>query len=142
MVTEEKAYNPALARYRLGTVLIWLGVLVWLPFILLRIAGETPSLFWFLPFHLAGVIGGSRMRSSSRKELGRAAPKTSRLRTLGHGLILVGILVWVPYFYSKLALQQEVEVMNYLPFHLAGILGGIVVLVRDYFLNRGNRAKA
>ena len=45
MVTEEKTTDMVLARYRLGTVMIWLGVLTWLPFIVLRIAGEKPSLF-------------------------------------------------------------------------------------------------
>jgi hypothetical protein len=136
MVTDEKIYSSALLRYRIGTVLIWLGVLTWLPFIALRVAGAKPSLFWFLPVHLAGVIGGSRIRSSARKEMGAPPPKKSRLRVIGHGLILAGILVWVPYFYSKLMMQQEVDVMNFLPYHLLGILGGVVVLVLDYFVNR------
>ena len=136
MVTDEKIYNAALVRFRLGTVLIWLGVLTWLPFIALRVMGEKPSLLWFLPFHLAGVIGGSRMRSAARKEMDAPAVKKSRLRALGHALILAGILVWAPYLYAKLVLQQEMEVMNFLPFHLAGILGGIFILVLDYFVNR------
>ena len=136
MLTDDKIYNAAWTRYRLGTALIWLGVLVWLPFIALRIAGETPSLLWFLPFHLAGVIGGSRLRSVARKEIGTPPARKSRLRALGHALILVGILVWAPYLVSKLVLHQEVEVMNFLPFHLAGILSGIFVLVLDYFVNR------
>ena len=133
MLTDEKIVNAALMRYRLGTVLIWLGVLVWLPFIALRVAGEKPSLLWFLPFHLIGVIGGSRLRSAARKEMGTPPARKSRLRALGHALILAGILVWVPYLYSKLVLHQEMEVMNFLPFHLAGILSGIFVLVLDYF---------
>ena len=58
MVIEKKLFNTALARYRLGTLLLWLGILTWVPFIILRIVGEKPSLFWFLPFHLLGVIGG------------------------------------------------------------------------------------
>jgi hypothetical protein len=33
-------------------------------------------------------------------------------------------------------MQQEVDVMNFLPYHLLGILGGVVVLVLDYFVNR------
>jgi polyferredoxin len=140
MLTDEKIYNAALVRFRLGTVLIWLGVLTWLPFIVLRIAGEKPSLLWFLPFHLIGVIGGSRMRSAGRREMGVPLAKKSRLRALGHALILAGILVWVPYLYSKLVLQQDMEVMNYLPFHLAGILGGILVLALDYFVSRKNMA--
>jgi len=56
MVAEEKINSTALMHYRLGTVLIWLGVLTWLPFIVLRIAGERPSLLWYLPFHLFGSL--------------------------------------------------------------------------------------
>ncbi|MBI2333480.1 MAG: hypothetical protein HYU84_15210, partial [Chloroflexi bacterium] len=63
MVTDKKIFNAALMRYRLGNVLIALGVLTWLPFIVLRIAGEKPSLFLYLPFHLLGVIGGARLRA-------------------------------------------------------------------------------
>jgi polyferredoxin len=136
MVTDEKIYNTALMRYRLGMILIWLGVLTWLPFIVLRIAGETPSLFWFLPFHLLGVIGGSRLRSAARTEMEMPPAQPSRLRSLGHILIFAGILVWTPYLYLKIIAQQPVDVMNYLPFHLTGVLGGITLLVVSYLLHR------
>jgi len=75
MVIDEKIYNAAFPCYRPGTLLIWLGVLTWLPFITLRIAGEKPSLLWFLPFHLAGVIGGSRLRSVAHKDMGAPPAK-------------------------------------------------------------------
>ena len=136
MVTEEKIYNAALMRYRLGNLLIWLGVLTWLPFIVLRIAGEKPSLFWVLPFHLAGVIGGSRLRAYARREMGMPKPQKNRMRTIGHGLIFAGILVWTPYFYMKFAAHQPVEVMNFLPYHLVGVLGGVMVLVVNHFLSQ------
>ncbi|MBI5943304.1 MAG: hypothetical protein HY864_02950 [Chloroflexi bacterium] len=135
MVTDEKIYNAAVMRYRLGNLLIWLGVLTWLPFIVLRIAGEKPSLFWYLPFHLAGVIGGSRLRVYARKELRMAPPKKSHLRTVGHIMIFAGILVWAPYFYLK-AVQQPVEVMDYLPYHLTGVLGGVGLLAVNLWLSK------
>src|SRR5512145_605893 len=131
MVTDEKIYNAALIRYRLGIALIWLGVLTWLPFMVLRIAGEKPSLFWYLPFHLLGVIGGARLRAVARKELGQSSPQKNYLQMIGHGAIFAGILVWVPYFYLK-ATAQSVEVMNYLPYHLVGVLGGAVLLVVNF----------
>lgn len=136
MLTDERTFSAAVTRYRLGTVLIWLGVLTWLPFIVLRMAGEKPSLLWFLPFHLAGVIAGSRLRSGARKEIGTPPAGKSWRRVLGHALILAGILVWVPYLYAKVILHQEMEVMDFLPYHLTGILGGIFVLVLDHFANR------
>ena len=138
MVTGGKMIDTALNRYRLGTVLIWLGVLTWLPFIVLRIAGEKPSLFWYLPIHLLGVIGGSRLRALARKEIGDSAPKKNRLRTIGHSLIYVGVLVWAPYFYLKLISHQSVDVMDYLPFHLMGVLGGVLCIILSYLLRRGD----
>ena len=141
MVTKVGTSNSALARYRLGTILIWLGVMTWIPFIILRIAGEKPSLFWFLPLHLIGVVGGSRIRSLARKELGIAAPKKNALRTAGHSLIFFGILVWLPYFYLKLIARQPVEVMDFLPFHLTGVLSGILFLGLSYLVNRRNGVK-
>lgn len=141
MVTGEKPVNAALTRHRVGNVLVTLGVLTWLPFIVLRIAGEKPSLFWFLPFHLAGVIGGSRLRSLARKEMGALAPKKNTLRTIGHGLIYTGILVWLPYFYLKLTGSTRVEVMDFLPYHLSGVLGGITLLVISYWASRKDRTE-
>ena len=135
MVTDEKMYNTTLMRYRLGNVLIALGVLTWLPFIVLRIAGEKPSLFLYLPFHLLGVIGGARLRAYARKEMGVLPAKKSLLQILGHGMIFVGILVWAPYFYLK-AVHQSVEVLNYLPYHLTGILGGVSLLAINYWFTR------
>lgn len=136
MVTNEKIYNAALTRYRLGNALIWLGVLTWLPFIVLRIAGEKPSLFWYLPFHLAGVIGGSRLRAYARREMEMPKPKKNRMQTIGHGLIFAGILVWAPYFYLKFVAQQSVDVMDYLPYHLTGVLSGIGLLMLNYLFGR------
>lgn len=136
MVTDEKISTAALTRYRLGNALIWLGVLTWLPFIVLRIAGEKPSLLWYLPFHLLGVIGGSRLRAFARRELGMSKPKKTHLQMIAHGLIWVGILVWVLFYYLKIVVGLPVDVMDYLPFHLTGVLSGIALLGINYWINR------
>ena len=136
MVTQEKLSSNVVLRYRLGTVLVWLGVFTWAPFIFLRAIGEKPSLFLFLPFHLLGVVGGARLRSLARRELGMSPPARSVLHTLGHILILLGILVWAPYLYLKLVLGLPVEVMKYLPFHLTGVLGGVSLHLLSYVIAR------
>ena len=136
MVIDKKLFNTALALYRLGTVLLWLGVLTWVPFIILRVVGEKPSLLWFLPFHLLGVIGGSRLRAIARKEMDLPPGKVSPLRVIAHGLIYAGILVWAPYFYLKATTQAPVEVMNFLPYHLTGVLTGIALLVINFLVTR------
>ncbi len=135
MVARERTTNTALMRYRVGLALIWTGVLTWLPFILLRASGSKPSIFWFLPFHLTGVIGGSRLRAKARREMGAAAPKKNVFRTLGHSLIFLGILVWGVYFYLKLVAGQPVDVGAFLPYHLTGVLGGIALLGAGYLVN-------
>ena len=136
MVTGKNLLSASLVRYRLGIILVWLGVLTWAPFILLRIAGERPSLFWYLPFHLIGVIGGARLRSVARRELGISPESRNIWRILGHGLIVTGVAVWAPYFYWKLVVAQPVNVMHYLPFHLAGIFGGITLLMIGQWVSK------
>jgi hypothetical protein len=136
MVTDEKIYNAALMRYRVGSVLVWLGVLVWAPYIILRVMGEQPSMSLYLPLHLLGVMGGSRLRAFARKELGMPSPKKTRLQMVGHGLVWAGILVWAPYYYLKVVARQPVDVMDYLPYHLIGVLGGVGLLAVNAFLTK------
>jgi hypothetical protein len=136
MVTQEKLISNVVMRYRLGTILIWLGIFVWAPFIFFKVLGEKPPFLLFLPFHLLGVIGGARLRSIARKELGLIPNKKNNLTMAGHLMIFLGILVWVPYVYLKLVLGQSMEVMNYLPYHLTGVLGGVSLHVINYFIER------
>ena len=140
MVNEDQLINSVILRYRLGTILVWLGVFTWLPFIFLRAVGEKPPFLYFLPFHLIGVIGGSRLRATARKELGLLPPKKSMLLIAGHLMIFLGILVWAPYLYLKLVLGQPVEVMSYLPYHLTGVLGGVFLHVLNYLIGRYKKA--
>ena len=138
MVVKEKeaAFDAALMRYRLGIVLIWIGVLTWAPFIVMRANGIYPSIFWFLPFHLTGVIGGSRLRTAARREMGQEAPKKNTFRSIGHMLVFLAISVWGVYFYLKLALGKPVEVSDFLPYHLTGIFSGIAFLGLGYISNK------
>jgi len=140
MAVKEKEARPdtALIRYRLGIALIWIGVLTWLPFIVMRANGIFPSIFWFLPFHLAGVIGGSRLRRSARREMGEDIPPKNVFRTIGHSLILLGISVWGIYFYMKITLGHTVDIGDFLPFHLTGIFSGIGFLGFGYLNKKKN----
>ncbi len=138
MVTRERtvANFPPIWIHRIGVGLVWVGVLTWVPFILLRANGIYPSIFYFLPFHLAGVIGGSRLRLLARRQMGKDAPKRNSLRTIGHVLVFLGISVWGIYFYLKLVVGQSVDVSDFLPYHLSGIFGGIGFLSIGYILNK------
>jgi hypothetical protein len=136
MVTKEDGFLPAIVRYRLANILIWVGVLTWVPFILLRFAGEKPNIFLFLPFHLLGVVGGARLKAAARHDLGEVTPKKTRLRTLGHILVFTGIMVWVIYFFLKLVMHMPVEVGQFLPFHLTAMLSGVAVLFINFWRER------
>jgi peptidoglycan/LPS O-acetylase OafA/YrhL len=50
-------------RQRLGTALIWAGVLAWLPYFALRELSDADVPSWpFLTWHLLGVIPGALLR--------------------------------------------------------------------------------
>ena len=85
MVTQGRAANKVSPTWyhRAGIVLMWVGILTWAPFILMRANGIYPSIFWFLPFHLTGVLGGSRLRALARKQMGKDIPVETRLSGLG-----------------------------------------------------------
>jgi len=136
MVTREETTKSVLNGYRLGTVLIWIGVSVWVPFIILRAMGYTPSLFWFLPFHLMGVVGGSKVRAVARQEMDLPPTPKTKLRTVGHILVFIGILVWAPYFYGKLFLQAPLDVGQFLPYHLVFVLSGVFLLLVNFLMAR------
>ena len=138
MVTQERtaAKIPPIWIHRAGVGLLWLGVLTWVPFILMRASGIYPSIFWFLPFHLTGVIGGSRLRAFARRQMGGDVPKKNTFRTVGHILVFLAISVWGVYFYLKLVIGQPVDVSDFLPYHLTGIFSGIGFLGIGYLINR------
>jgi hypothetical protein len=55
--------------------------------------------------------------------------------------MFAGVLVGAPYYYLKIVAQQSVDVMNFLPYHLAGVLGGIVLLAINYLTSRKDALK-
>lgn len=115
--------NPhQLQRY--GTILIWTGVLVWVPYFVLRIIGESPSLMMYLPFHLLGVICGARMRTTAHKQLGKPVEKHRGHKRIAHYFVIASILVWIPYYALKLS-GRPVELSPFLTVHLICIFSGI-----------------
>jgi len=120
----------------LGSALIWIGVFAWVPYIYLRVTGQGISPFLFLPFHLIGVIGGSRLRSNAHQELGVSKTRKNIFHLIGYVMIWAGVSVWLPYFYMKLIFHAPAAVLNYLPYHLAGVLGGLLMLGISLWIDR------
>lgn len=120
----------------IGTALLVLGILAWVPFLILVASGREPSIYPFLAVHLTGVIGGTRLRARARTV---PAERRPRRQVLGRILIILGVLAWAPYLYQKEVLDRAIEIGPYLALHLTGVLGGIallvsVLLVRDLAL--------
>jgi len=118
----------AAARRRTwGTILIWLGVFAWAPFLVLIASGEEVSIFPFLAAHLAGVLGGAWLRASAdRMEgLNQAQDRQGQQRRIASRvLIYLGVLAWAPYFYLERVVGQDVDIFPFLAAHLTGVLGG------------------
>jgi hypothetical protein len=119
----ENLFKDPHRLHKYGTILLWAGILVWAPFFILRGMGESPSLLVYLPFHLAGVVGGSRIRKTAKQRLGLPKPVSTWHKKVAHVLVIASLLIWIPYYAFKLS-GQEVELTPYLTLHLIGIFSG------------------
>ena len=86
------------------------------------------------------MVTGKRIANAALT-LYRAGTILIWLGVIGHALIYIGILVWVPYFYLKATTQAAVDVMNFLPYHLTGVLGGITLLLINFLISRKDDVK-
>ncbi|TAK14462.1 MAG: hypothetical protein EPO32_01580 [Anaerolineae bacterium] len=106
--------------------LIGLGVAVWIPYLLAIGAGEHPSIFPTLVVHLVLVLGGARMKRRGRSQ---SEPVNRSRHRLGLALVIAGVLVWIPYLYTKHILHEQLSIAPYLVGHLSGVaLGGYLRL--------------
>jgi hypothetical protein len=110
---------------KIGSALILLGVLAWVPFIYLVAIGQQPSIFPFLIVHLSGVLIGSQLRRSASA----LKVKLSRRQMVGRIMIILGVIAWIPYLYQKEILIQPIEIIPYLTAHLTGVLAGIALML-------------
>lgn len=126
------------AKYRLGYVLIGVGVAAWIPYFILLLGGSDISVAPFLVAHLVGVLSGSYLRSQARRELSTAGVRRRRI-VVGRMLIYLGVLAWVPYFAVTRGGQMDVSMAPFLTAHLIGVLGGGALLVSGYISNARGR---
>ncbi len=130
-------------RRRIGTLLIWLGVLVWAPFLASVTTGDEISIFPFLALHLTGVLGGWWLRWSADRIEGveRSTDTRGRRRKIASRiLIYLGVLAWAPYFYLTRVLGQDTNIAPFLAVHLTGVLPGLVLRLSvewERFAKRG-----
>ncbi len=129
MTEDEMDRSTAGWQRPLSTALITLGVLAWLPYFYLLIRGKSPSLFPFLGVHLAGVLPGAWLRSRARATPDRETAKGGRRRLAARILIVLGVLVWVPYFYLTRVAGVDQDIEPFLAVHLTGVLGGAALRI-------------
>jgi uncharacterized membrane protein len=121
---------PAKTRRTIGTIIIWLGLLVWLPFIVLVSSQQAVSIFPFLALHLSGVLGGWWLRQSADRFDGieqTTSTKGRRRKIASRVLIYLGVLAWVPYLYLDKIVGQETAIGPFLATHLTGVLSGVAL---------------
>jgi uncharacterized membrane protein len=117
-------------RRTVGTILIWLGVLAWAPFLAAVAGGQSVSILPFLAAHLTGVLGGWWLRRSADRleNIDRAGDvHGQRRKTASRILIYLGILAWAPYLYLDRLLGQDLEIGPFLAVHLTGVLSGVAL---------------
>ena len=110
------------AKY--SNILIWIGVLAWVPYIAARLVQIDLSGIPFLIVHLIGVLGGIILR---RQALAGAAPpseKIKRLKTISTILLVIGVSVWGVYFGLEWLTGIEREITPFLITHLSFVLTG------------------
>lgn len=117
-------------RRRLGTILIWAGVLAWAPFLAAVTAKQPVSIVPFLIAHLSGVLGGWWLRRSADRAEGldrSGDTHGQRRKVASRILIYLGVLAWAPYLYLERILGQDVEIGPFLAVHLTGVLSGVAL---------------
>lgn len=109
---------------KIGIVLIWMGVLAWVPYIYLISNGKESSIWPYLIVHLAGSFGGGKLQG--RTEQDKLLVGTRR-RKISKVLIYIGVIAWLPYIYLDNIVGIDVDITPYLTAHLLGIFSGIFV---------------
>jgi hypothetical protein len=117
-----------MSRYALGKTLTWLGILVWVPFILLTIGKYSPPILPFLVVHLIGILGGAWIkRTNSPVENANSLAGKSPARRIGSILILLGVAVRVIYFTIKNFTAMEVSLAPFLILQLSAVVPGLML---------------
>lgn len=117
-------------RRTVGTIIIWLGVLVWAPFILLVTSKQEVTIVPFLALHLSGLLGGWWLRQSADRLEGIVqtnSTKGRRRKIASRILIYLGVLAWVPYLYLDKIVGVDMQIGPFLAAHLTGVLSGVAL---------------
>lgn len=117
-----------ITKHTFGKALTLLGVLAWVPLLLLTFGGYSPSILPFLAVHLIGILGGVWFK---RTEQGGGASISltgkSLSRKLGSYLVLIGAAVWIPFIAINNLTVAEVSLAPFVTLHLSAVVPGILL---------------
>jgi hypothetical protein len=122
-------------RQTYSKYLIWLGLLAWIPYILMRALRLEVVVMPFLVVHLTGVLGGAFLQRASSGEQNTVSERERFRKTFSTVVILLGVSVWGVYFGLEWITGVEREVAPFLIAHLSGVLSGAGIKVYN-FLSR------
>jgi hypothetical protein len=125
MALEQKA--------KLSSIFIWIGVLAWVPYLVLRILHKDFSVFPFLGTHIFFITGGIVLRRQA--SAGAAAPsqQVQRLKTVSTVLLVLGVSVWGVYFAVQWLGVEVSSIKPFLAAHLTGVLSGAGIKLFIFF---------
>ena len=112
-----------ISKRAIGRALIWIGVLAWVPYILLTIGNVSPPILPFLSIHLLGILGGSWIKRSSPT----GSEASAGWKKLGTLLTLVGIGVWIPYVALTEFTTLSPSLVPFLGIHLVAVVPGLAI---------------
>lgn len=133
-----------ISRYALSKILTWLGVLAWLPYIVLTIGRYSPPILPFLVVHLIGILGGAWIKRTDPEAMKRSSlAGKSRSRKFGSILILIGVAFWVPYFALRNFTDLDVSITPFLALHLTAVVPGLLLRLGlfDWVRNNGFKSR-
>ena len=120
-------------KVKLSKVFIWIGVLAWVPYIVLQILQKEISVFPFLGTHIFFIVGGIVLRKQASE--GKAPPtqKVQRLKTVSTVLLVLGVSVWGVYFLVQWLGVDVTSIKPFLAAHLSGVLSGAAIKLYIFF---------
>lgn len=120
-------------KAKASILLIWMGVLAWVPYVALRLLGRDISVLPFLIVHILCITGGILLRRQASAGAPPPTRQVQRLKTISTVLLVLGVSVWGVYFGVQWLGVEVASVTPFLMAHLSGVLSGAAIKLFIFF---------
>lgn len=120
-------------KAKISNLLIWIGVLAWVPYLILRLMRKDFSVLPFLITHIICIIGGIVFRRQASAGASPPTQQTKRLKTISTVLLVLGVSVWGVYFSVQWLGVEISSITPFLAAHLTGVLSGAAIKLYIFF---------